>query len=207
MQRKIIFATNNPHKLKEIQHLLGNHFSLMSLQEIGFIGEIPEDKPTLEGNALQKAKYIFERYNLPCFADDTGLEIEALQGEPGVYSARYAGALEIFGSEAKRSEANVVKVLDKLKNIANRKALFRTVIAYIEGNTEHFFEGIMEGSITYEKRGNSGFGYDPIFLPEASQLTFAEMPLSEKNKISHRARAFAKFVEFMTNSKNQFVTK
>jgi XTP/dITP diphosphohydrolase len=207
MQRKIIFATNNPHKLKEIQHLLGNHFSLMSLQEIGFTGDIPEDKPTLEGNALEKANYIFERYNLPCFADDTGLEIDALQGEPGVYSARYAGELEIFGSEDKRSEANIVKVLTKLKNVSGRKARFRTVIAYIDSNQEHFFEGTMEGTITYEKRGKSGFGYDPIFIPDGSQLTFAEMPLIEKNKISHRARAFAKFVEYMTDSKNQLGTK
>jgi XTP/dITP diphosphohydrolase len=202
MQKKIIFATNNPHKLKEIQNLLGSHFVLMSLKDIGFTGDIPENQPTLEGNALEKAKYIFERFNMPCFADDTGLEIESLQGEPGVYSARYAGSLETFGTEDKRSEANMMKVLTNLRHITDRKARFRTVIAYIENNKEYFFEGIMIGAITTEKRGSGGFGYDPIFVPDASQLTFAEMPLTEKNKISHRAQAFAKFVEFMTNSKS-----
>ncbi len=207
MQRKIIFATNNPHKLEEIQNLLGSHFSLMSLKELGFTGDIPENKPTLEGNALEKARYIFERYNLPCFADDTGLEIEALHGDPGVYSARYAGSIETFGAEDKRSEANMIKVLNKLKDITDRKARFRTVIAYIEDNKEYFFEGMMIGTITTEKRGTGGFGYDPIFVPDGSQLTFAEMPLSEKNKISHRARAFSKFVEFMINSKSHPDTK
>jgi XTP/dITP diphosphohydrolase len=200
MQRKIVFATNNPHKLKEIQNLLGSHFTLMSLKDIGFNGDIPEEQPTLEGNALEKARYIYERFNTPCFADDTGLEIDALNGEPGVFSARYAGGLDIFGSEDKRSEANMLKVLTKLENVSNRKARFRTVIAYIENNKEHHFEGIMNGSVTNEKRGSGGFGYDPIFLPNGSQLTFAEMPLSEKNKISHRAQAFRKFVAFMTNS-------
>ena len=199
MQRKIVFATNNPHKLNEIQNLLGSHFTLMSLKDIGFNGDIPEEQPTLEGNALEKARYIYEKFNTPCFADDTGLEIDAFNGEPGVFSARYAGGLDIFGTEDKRSEANMLKVLTKLENVHNRKARFRTVIAYIENNTEHFFEGIMNGSVTNEKRGNGGFGYDPIFVPDGSQLTFAEMPLSEKNKISHRAQAFRKFVEFMTN--------
>jgi XTP/dITP diphosphohydrolase len=202
MQRKIIFATNNPHKLKEIQNLLGSSFSLVSLKDIGFSGEIPEDQPSLEGNALEKARFIFARFHLPCFADDTGLEIEALQGEPGVHSARYAGQIEVFGTEDIRSEANIIKVLTKLKGITGRKARFRTVIAYIDEASEHRFEGVMNGSITNEKRGCEGFGYDPIFIPDGSQLTFAEMPLTEKNKISHRALAFAKFVEFMMGYQN-----
>ena len=200
MQEKIIFATNNPHKLREIQDLLGDHFLLMSLKEIGCSGEIPEDQPTLEGNALEKARYIFERFHSPCFADDTGLEIDALQGSPGVHSARYAGSLEIFGSEAKRSEANIEKVLTQLKNVKNRKARFRTVIAYIDGISEHLFEGIVDGAITDERRGAEGFGYDPIFVPTGYQQTFAEMALTKKNKISHRARAFANFVEYIRQS-------
>jgi XTP/dITP diphosphohydrolase len=197
MQEKIVFATNNQHKLKEIQHILGTHFLLVSLKDIGFENEIPENQPSLEGNALEKARYIFERYHIPCFADDTGLEIEALGGEPGVYSARYAGSIDLFGSQDKREEANLLKVLSKLNGIANRKAQFRTVIAYITDNAECFFEGIMKGAISEERRGNEGFGYDPVFVPEGYSLTFAEMPLSEKNKISHRSKAFAKFVEFM----------
>jgi len=194
MQQKIVFATNNPHKIKEISDLLGDHFLLLSLNDIGFTGDIPENQTTLEGNALEKAWFIFKRYNIPCFADDTGLEIEALNGEPGVYSARYAGSLEMFGTEAKRFEANVDKALNKLKGKQNRKARFRTIIAYIDGISEHLFEGIVNGVIIDEKRGHEGFGYDPVFVPDGYQQTFAEMSITEKNKISHRARAFAKFV-------------
>jgi XTP/dITP diphosphohydrolase len=195
--QKVIFATNNSHKLLEIREMLGDHFTLMSLNEIGFSGDIPETKPTLEANALDKARYIFERYGLPCFADDTGLEIEALQGEPGVYSARYSGGITDFGSEKKRSEANVDKVLGKMTSKPNRKARFRTAIAYLDGKKEYVFEGIVNGYITDKRKGNDGFGYDPIFVPEGYEQTFAEMPLSEKNKISHRARAFNKFIAFL----------
>ena len=197
MQHKIVFATNNPHKLKEIQSLLGDHFRLQSLNEIGFSGDIPEEKTTLEENALDKARFIFEKYACPCFADDTGLEVEALKGEPGVYSARYAGSLKEYGTEEKRSAANISKLLARLSGNQNRNARFRTVIAYIDGKDEHLFEGIVNGSIIDVRRGAEGFGYDPVFVPEGYKDTFAEMPLAGKNKISHRARAFSKFVEYM----------
>jgi XTP/dITP diphosphohydrolase len=197
MQHKIVFATNNPHKLKEIQSLLGDHFRLQSLNEIGFSGDIPEEKTTLEENALDKARFIFEKYACPCFADDTGLEVEALKGEPGVYSARYAGSLKEYGTEEKRSAANISKLLARLSGNQNRNARFRTVIAYIDGKDEHLFEGIVNGSIIDVRRGAEGFGYDPVFVPEGYKDTFAEMPLDGKNKISHRARAFSKFVEYM----------
>lgn len=202
MHHKIVFATNNPHKLKEIQSLLGNHFQLLSLKEIGFEGDIPENQTTLEGNALEKARYIFDKYALPCFADDTGLEVEALKGDPGVYSARYAGSLENYGSEEKRSAANISKLLAKLSGNLNRNARFRSVIAYLDGKDEHFFEGIVNGSIIDVRRGLEGFGYDPVFIPEGHTGTFAEISLLEKNKISHRARAFALFVEHMKRQKS-----
>jgi XTP/dITP diphosphohydrolase len=201
MTKTIIFATNNAHKLKEISDLLGNNFHLNSLKDIGFSGDIPEEQPTLEGNALDKAKYIVERYNTSCFADDTGLEVEALKGEPGVFSARYAGTVSEHGSEEKRSQANIEKLLSNLKNNPNRKARFRTVIAYINNGKPYLFEGIVNGHIIEEKRGADGFGYDPVFVPEGFSQTFAEMPLSEKNKISHRARAFAKFIAFLKEQK------
>jgi XTP/dITP diphosphohydrolase len=197
MQQKIIFATNNQHKLKEIQSLLGDQFLLVSLHDAGFSGDIPENQPTLQGNALEKARYIYDRFHTSCFADDTGLEVEALSGEPGVYSARYAGSLADFGSDEKRSQANMAKLLDKLGSQTNRSARFRTVIAFIHLGKEYFFEGIVEGSIIEHQKGTEGFGYDPIFVPHGYQHTFAEMPLSEKNKISHRARAFSKFIMFM----------
>ncbi len=187
---KLVFATNNQYKLKELQAILGDHFELLSLKDIGCSEEIPEDYPTLEGNARQKAFYIHEKYDYPCFADDTGLEIDALNGEPGVYSARYAG-------EAKDSQANMNKVLENLQNEDNRKARFRTVISLVLDNEEKQFEGIVEGEITREKRGDSGFGYDPIFLPDGYVKTFAEMDLSAKNEISHRARAVQKLVEYL----------
>lgn len=187
---KLVFATNNQYKLKELQAILGDHFELLSLKDIGCFDEIPEDYPTLEGNARQKAFYIHKKYGYPCFADDTGLEIDALNGEPGVYSARYAG-------EAKDSQANMNKVLENLQNEDNRKARFRTVISLVLDNEEKQFEGIVEGEITREKRGDSGFGYDPIFLPDGYVKTFAEMDLSAKNEISHRARAVQKLVEYL----------
>ena len=156
---KLVFATNNQHKLEELQAILGNDFELLSLKEIGCEDDIPEEQPTLEGNASQKAFYVFDKYGYNCFADDTGLEIEALYGEPGVYSARYAG-------EEKSAEANMKKVLEKLLEIKNRKARFRTVISLIIDGEEKQFEGIVEGEILEQKQGEEGFGYDPIFRPE-----------------------------------------
>lgn len=188
--RKLVFATNNAHKLEEIQALLGDEFQLLGLKDIGCHEEIPEERPTLEGNARQKAFYVFEKYGYSCFADDTGLEVEALDGAPGVYSARYAG-------EEKNSEANMDKVLDKLAKINNRKARFRTVISLVIRGEEKQFEGIVEGEITREKNGKSGFGYDPVFLPSGFRKTFAEMSLGEKNKISHRGRAVEKLVRHL----------
>jgi len=187
---KLVFATNNKHKLKELQAILGERFELLSLQDIGCNEDIPEEQPTLEGNARQKAYYVYEKYGYSCFADDTGLEIESLNGEPGVFSARYAGP-------AKNSEENMIKVLDKLSKINNRKARFRTVISLVMNGKEKQFEGIVEGSILKEKRGNSGFGYDPIFQPTGFGQSFAEMSLDEKNKISHRGRAVAQLVQYL----------
>ncbi|WP_167617038.1 non-canonical purine NTP diphosphatase [Maribellus sediminis] len=186
----LVFATNNQHKLKELQAILGNEFHLLSLKDIGCDEDIPEEQPTLEGNASQKAFYIFDKYGYNCFADDTGLEIEALNGEPGVYSARYAG-------EEKSAEANMKKVLEKMAKINQRNARFRTVISLIINGEEKLFEGIVNGEILKEKRGNSGFGYDPVFLPEGKEQSFAEMDLAEKNKISHRGRAVQKLVEYL----------
>ncbi len=187
---ELVFATNNPHKLKELQALLGDEFHLLGLKDIGCLEEIPEEQPTLEGNARQKAFFVFEKYGYPCFADDTGLEIEALEGDPGVYSARYAG-------EEKDPEANMKKVLHKMVKIKNRKARFRTVISLVTDGTEKQFQGVVAGEITRKKRGHSGFGYDPIFLPEGYQETFAEIDLSRKNAISHRGRAVEKLVEYL----------
>lgn len=187
---KLVFATNNNHKLKELQAILGDHFELLSLKDIGCEEDIPEEQPTLEGNARQKAFYVFEKYGYSCFADDTGLEIESLGGEPGVFSARYAGP-------AKNSDENMKKVLNKLSKINNRKARFRTVISLVLNGKEKQFEGIVEGEILKEKRGNSGFGYDPIFLPDGFDRSFAEMSLAEKNTISHRGRAVAQLVQYL----------
>jgi len=187
---ELVFATNNPHKLHEVQHLLGKTITLKSLNEIGCNEEIQEDYDTLEENAIQKAEFIFNRYEISCFADDTGLEIDALNGEPGVLSARYAG-------DTKDSEENIKKVLRKLEGIENRTARFRTVIALIMDGKIHRFEGIVEGEILKEKQGYDGFGYDPVFRPQGFIQSFAEMPLSEKNKISHRAIATTKLVSFL----------
>ncbi len=187
---ELVFATNNQHKLKEVQALLGNHFRLLSLTDIGFDEEIPEDFDTLQDNALQKARYINSRLGYNCFADDTGLEVDALNGEPGVYSARYAG-------EAKNPHDNIVKLLQNLSGVKNRRAQFRTVIALILDGNEYLFEGKVDGEIIDKGRGSDGFGYDPIFLPEGYSQTFAEMPLELKNQISHRGRAVAKLVDFL----------
>ena len=182
---KMVVATNNAHKLKEISAILGNEFELLSLKDIQCFADIPETADTLEGNARQKAMYIYENYGMDCFADDTGLEVEALGGAPGVFSARYAG-------EGHDSEANMQKLLKELAGKENRKAQFRTVICLIRNGKEHLFEGIVKGEIILEKRGGEGFGYDPIFVPEGYDLTFAELGDDVKNTISHRARAVEK---------------
>lgn len=186
----LIFATNNQHKLQEIRQILKQKIQIKGLKDIGFQGEIPETNPTLEGNALQKARYIHERYHTNCMADDTGLEIEALNGKPGVYSARYAG-------ENCSYEDNMQKVLMEMKGKTNRRAKFRTVIALILDNKEYLFDGEIKGIITTEKYGTKGFGYDPIFLPDGESLTFAELPPERKNEISHRGLATGKLVQFL----------
>lgn len=193
MSRTLVFATGNKHKLNEVQSFLGEGFALLSLREVGIVEDIPETASTLEGNALIKARYVFEKCGKSCFADDTGLEIDALGGEPGVYSARYAGV-------DKDSEANMRKVLEKLEGVSNRSCRFRTVIAYIgEKGDEHLFEGIVNGRIIVERRGCEGFGYDPIFVPDGWDLTFAEIPIEKKNTISHRGRAMAALLEYLNN--------
>jgi XTP/dITP diphosphohydrolase len=191
---KLVFATNNLNKLKELQEMLGDHFELLSLADINCTDEIPEDYETLEENARQKAQYIYEKYNVNCFADDTGLEIKALNNEPGVYSARYAG-------EAKDAKANMKKVLEKLDGENERQARFRTVVSLFLDDKEFQFEGIVDGNILETERGLDGFGYDPIFQPEGYNISFAEMEMGEKNKISHRGRAVQKLVEFLLKEK------
>lgn len=181
--RKLVFATNNAHKLEEIRAILGDKVEVLSLKDIQCDVDIPETADTLEGNAVLKAEYIYRHYGLDCFADDTGLEVEALNGAPGVYSARYAGG------EGHDSEANMRKLLAEMEGKTNRKAQFRTAICLIEGGAELLFEGVVKGEIIEEKRGASGFGYDPVFMPEGYTETFAEMGSEEKNRISHRARA------------------
>ncbi len=188
-------ATNNEHKLREVREILGDGFEVKGLADIGCHEDIPETQDTLEGNALQKARYVKKRFDLDCFADDTGLEMEALGGEPGVLTARY-GALNGYG-ESHDSDANIACLLDKLKGKANRKGRFRTVIALMEGEEEHLFEGVVEGQIVTELRGTDGFGYDPVFEPEEAGLTFAEMGPDEKNRISHRGRATQKLAEYL----------
>jgi XTP/dITP diphosphohydrolase len=185
---RLVFATNNQHKIVEIKHVLSNQVSLLSLEDIGFKGDIPEEQDSLEGNAAQKADFIYQKYGINCFADDTGLEIDALQGEPGVFSARYAGPACNF-------EDNMNLVLKKMMGETNRKARFRTVIALLEEGKLSTFQGEIKGTITHEKHGKKGFGYDPIFKPEGYEKTFAEMTLEEKNKISHRALAINAFLK------------
>lgn len=189
-QTTLVFATNNAHKLEEIREILGEKFHIVSLKELGCQKDIPEEQDTLEGNALQKARYIRDKYKVNCFADDTGLEIEALGGEPGVYSARYAG-------DGHDSEANMRKVLDKMSGETNRRARFRTVIALLLDEQEHLFEGEVRGEILRERHGEGGFGYDPIFRPEGFAQSFAEMSLEDKNKISHRGRATEALRKFL----------
>jgi XTP/dITP diphosphohydrolase len=186
----LIFASNNEHKIREINSLLGRSFTLLSLNDINIREDIPEEEPSIEGNALSKARFVYNATGNDVFADDTGLEIAALNGLPGVHSARFAG-------ENKDSSANIEKVLSMLGNSENREARFKTVIALILHKKEYLFEGIVKGKIITEKRGNEGFGYDPIFLPDGKIHTFAEMELTEKNSVSHRARAFEKLREFL----------
>ncbi|MCU0455691.1 MAG: RdgB/HAM1 family non-canonical purine NTP pyrophosphatase [Bacteroidales bacterium] len=187
---QLVFATNNIHKLREINHILGDSFSLLSLKDIGMEIDIPENEATLEGNAMYKAKHIYELTAMNVFADDTGLEIDVLGGLPGVHSARFAG-------ESKDFSANIEKALAMMGMAENRNARFRTVIALILDGKEFLFEGVSEGRIISDKRGSEGFGYDPVFVPEGETRTFAEMTLAEKNRISHRARAFEKLREFL----------
>ena len=188
---KIIFASNNKNKVQEIQNQVPKSIEIVTLEEIGCTEDIAETGSTLEENAIIKANYITEKYGLPCFADDTGLEIDALNGEPGVYSARYAG-------EDKNADKNMDLVLQKLQHKTNRKAQFKTVIALNINNEQHLFTGIVEGEIRKEKTGTNGFGYDPIFEPENLGKTFAEMTLEEKNKLSHRGRAVEKLITFLS---------
>ena len=201
---KIVFATNNEHKLSEIRAILGPKFEVVSLADIGCHEDIPETGDTLEENALMKAEYIYDKYHLSCFADDTGLEVEALNGAPGVYSARYA-SLESVATESQQtlshdSEANMARLLRELENNNNRKARFRTIIALIIDGKVTTFEGIVNGEITRQRRGGEGFGYDPIFQPDGYDKTFAELGMDIKNHISHRARATQKLAEFLLNN-------
>lgn len=191
---KLIFATNNDNKKREILDILGNDILLIMLNEAGITEDIPENEPSLEGNALHKSRYVFDRTQADVFADDTGLEVEALLGEPGVKSARFAG-------ETRNSDLNIEKLLMLLKGEENRRARFRTVIALIYEGREYLFEGVVNGTIANEKRGTEGFGYDPVFIPEGGNLTFAQMNLAEKNQISHRAIAFEKLKHFLVKQR------
>lgn len=189
--KQLVFATNNKHKLEEIRAILDTKIEILSLADIGCEADIPETADTLEGNALIKARYVYDNYKLDCFADDTGLEVEALNGLPGVHTARYAYP------DRHDPEANMVKLLNALKENNNRNARFRTVIALIENGREHLFEGVVEGVIAHEKSGTEGFGYDPVFIPQGQQKTFAELGEDIKNTMSHRARAAHKLVEYL----------
>ncbi len=188
--KELIFATNNKHKLSEVRPMLEGKVLIHSLSEIGLDGDIPETADTLEGNALQKAQWVYERTGRDCFADDTGLEVDALGGAPGVYSARYAG-------EGCSFDDNMDKLLAALDGVENRKARFRTVICLLENGQPHYFEGRVEGRILTEKHGTEGFGYDPIFQPDDSGVPFAEMDMENKNRISHRGRAMVKLIDYL----------
>lgn len=189
---KLVFASNNQNKINEIKAMLPKSIELLSLKDINCNEDIPETAKTIEGNAILKANYVNQKYNLPCFADDTGLEVEALNGEPGVYSARYAG-------ENKNSDDNMNKLLENLKDKTNRNAQFKTVIALNLNSEQHLFEGIAKGKIISERKGEKGFGYDPIFVPEGFTSTFAEMEMSKKAKLSHRGKATQKLIQFLNS--------
>lgn len=190
--KELVFATNNQHKLEEVQALIGSEFKLKSLADIGCTDDIAETGKTFTENASIKSRHIFNEYHMNCFGDDSGLEIDALNGEPGVYSARYSGSRDM--------QQNIDLVLQKMENNPNRSARFKTVISLILDGTEHFFEGTIEGQIIKARKGTQGFGYDPIFLPNGYDITFAEMDLHEKNRISHRAQAMQKLVEFLKST-------
>lgn len=193
---QLVFATNNHNKLKEVQALLPKEITLLSLEAIGCKEDLPETQPTIEGNAIQKTEYLKKQYGYDCFADDTGLEVTALNGEPGVFSARYAG-------EQKNAEDNMCKLLENLEGKNNRSAQFKTVIALNLNGELHTFTGLCKGTILTEKRGEKGFGYDPIFQPEGYHQTFAEMPLKLKNKISHRGKAIKQIINFLSLYSNK----
>lgn len=192
--KNIVFATNNQNKLREIRDIVGSKYNILSLSDINCHEDIPETADTIEGNALLKARFVKEKYGYDCFADDTGLEVEALDNRPGVYSARFAG-------EDCNSENNITKLLSELEGIGNRKARFRTVIALIKGDTEEEFEGVIYGNISHERHGEGGFGYDKVFVPENYEKTFAEMLPEEKNSISHRAKATRLLIEYLNKEK------
>ena len=199
MKTELIMATNNAHKLEEVRQILGNAFTVKGLNDIGCTEDIPETADTLEGNALQKARYIHEHYGVDCFADDTGLEVDALGGAPGVFTARF-GAMNGYG-ESHDADANIECLLDKLKDAETRTARFRTVIALVQGDKEMLFEGIVEGKILLQRVGEEGFGYDPIFAPiEANGLAFAQMSAEAKNAISHRGRATKKLADYLLST-------
>lgn len=188
--KKIVFATNNAHKLEELRNILSGRYQVLGLTDIGFYEDIPETGDTLAENASLKSKHIFDRFEIDCFSDDTGLEVDVLNGKPGVYSARFAGENSTY-------EQNVDKLLNALKGLENRTARFKTVISLIQNGKEYQFEGSVEGVITKDKHGAEGFGYDPVFLPHGYTQTFAEMPAELKNKISHRGKAVVKLVDFL----------
>lgn len=192
--KELIFATNNAHKVDEVRNKLNGIFEIRSLAEIGCTEDIPETSDTLQGNASQKSHYLHDKYHCNCFADDTGLEVEALDGAPGVFSARYAGP-------AKDSEANIDKLLAELQNKSNRRARFRTVISLFLEDKEYFFEGIVTGTILTERHGNGGFGYDPVFQPDGYDCSFSELTMEEKNSISHRGRAVEELIKFLNGAK------
>lgn len=191
--KQIIFATNNVHKLEEIRQIVANRYQIRSLSEMGFHEDIPETAPTIEGNALQKARFIYNRFQKDCFADDTGLEVDALNGAPGVYSARYAGVNCSYAD-------NVNKLLEAMKGETNRNASFKTVVAYIHEGKAYRFEGIVKGQILTKAQGDGGFGYDPVFVPDGYQQSFAEMSAGLKNRISHRGIAVQKLVRFLLST-------
>ncbi|HEY0654986.1 MAG TPA: non-canonical purine NTP diphosphatase [Chryseosolibacter sp.] len=188
---RLCFATNNEHKLEEVAHAIKNKITILSLTDIGCFEELPETRDTLEGNSLQKAEYVFEHYKLPCFADDTGLEVDALNNAPGVYSARYAGP-------QRSSDDNINLLLKNLAGQTNRKAQFRTIFTLIGLDKIYTFEGVIKGTISHERKGTGGFGYDPVFIPEGHQRSFAEMSIEEKNELSHRAIATQKLIAFLS---------
>ena len=189
---KLLFATQNPHKIEEIKRLVDGHHELLTLHDLNFEKELPEHSLLLEENAIEKVNFVYHQFKLNCFSEDTGIEVAALNGAPGALSARYAG-------EEKNTEKNIEKLLSDMKTATNRTARFRTVIALVMEGKEFLFEGVVKGTISFTKKGSAGFGYDPVFIPEGSDKTFAEMAIEEKSKISHRARAYNKLNEFLNS--------